>query len=66
MGQPYEEAPKTTAEALLKDSKPGAIPPLGYAYGVQILVDSSLDDLSDIYFEAGDHEHLIHVDRANV
>jgi Ala-tRNA(Pro) deacylase len=65
MGQSYEVAPKTNAEALLKDCKPGAIPPVGHAYGVQTLVDSSLDNLSDIYFEAGDHEHLVHVDRAN-
>jgi Ala-tRNA(Pro) deacylase len=31
----------------------------------QTLVDSSLDNLSDIYFEAGDHEHLVHIDHAN-
>ena len=29
--------------------------------GIQTLVDSLLDNLSDIYFEAGNHEHLFHV-----
>jgi len=39
----------------------GAIPPLGMAYGVQTMVDTRLFDEDDIYFEAGDHEELIHV-----
>jgi prolyl-tRNA editing enzyme YbaK/EbsC (Cys-tRNA(Pro) deacylase) len=33
MVEPYEVTLKTTVEALLKDCKPGAIPPLSHAYG---------------------------------
>lgn len=61
MGTHYELAPTNKAESLLEDCAPGAIPPVGKAYGVETLVDDTLDSLTDVYFEAGDHEHLIHV-----
>lgn len=43
------------------DCKMGAIPPVGNAYGLNVLMDQSLEDNSEIYFEAGDHENLVHV-----
>jgi Ala-tRNA(Pro) deacylase len=43
------------------DCEIGAIPPLGAAYGVDMVVDASLLVQDDIYFEGGDHEHLVHV-----
>jgi Ala-tRNA(Pro) deacylase len=46
---------------LFKDCDPGAVPPLGYAYGIDMILDQSLADTPDAYFEAGDHESLIHV-----
>lgn len=46
---------------LFKDCEPGAIPPLGRAYGIDMVVDQSLADTPDVYFEAGDHLSLIHV-----
>jgi Ala-tRNA(Pro) deacylase len=46
---------------LFPDCEVGAIPPIGEAYGLTTIVDNSLDDCSDIYFEAGDHLQLIHV-----
>lgn len=46
---------------LFKDCDPGAIPPIGSAYGIETLVDDSLLQQDDVYFEAGDHEELIHV-----
>ena len=46
---------------LFKDCEPGAIPPLGRAYGIDMVVDRSLADIPDVYFEAGDHSSLIHV-----
>lgn len=39
----------------------GAIPVLGEAYGVDTVVDADLSHESDIYFDSGDHEHLIHM-----
>ncbi|HYA37391.1 MAG TPA: YbaK/EbsC family protein [Candidatus Methylomirabilis sp.] len=46
---------------LFKDCDVGAIPPIGAAYGIETLVDDSLLEEDDIYFEAGDHEELIHM-----
>lgn len=47
--------------ALFGDCHLGAVPPIGWAYGVQTLLDDTLSEKSDVYFEAGDHEELIHV-----
>ena len=46
---------------LFPDCEEGAIPPLGTAYRLTTLVDSSLLNLPEIFFESGDHEHLIKV-----
>jgi Ala-tRNA(Pro) deacylase len=43
------------------DCEPGAIPALGGAYGIETIWDDSLMNSADLYFEAGDHEHLVHV-----
>lgn len=45
------------------DCEEGAVPPLGPDYLVPTVVDRALMNKDDIYFEAGDHEELIHVDR---
>src|SRR5882724_11566181 len=46
---------------LFRDCEPGAIPPLGRAYGMKTILDVSMMGSHDIYFEAGDHVALIHV-----
>ncbi len=46
---------------LFTDCEPGAIPPVGQAYGMQTIVDNNLDACSDIYFESGNHEQLVHM-----
>jgi Ala-tRNA(Pro) deacylase len=46
---------------IFHDCECGAIPPLGVAYRLITLVDSTLLDQDEIYFESGDHEHLIKV-----
>jgi Ala-tRNA(Pro) deacylase len=46
---------------VFKDCAAGAVPPVGAAYGIKTLVDDSLIEQPDVYFEAGDHEALIHV-----
>lgn len=43
------------------DCQPGAIPPLGMAYGVETVWDDSLAKHADMYLEAGDHETVLHV-----
>lgn len=46
---------------LFADCDPGAVPPLGPAYGIETLLDETLTSLADVYFEAGDHEQLVHL-----
>ena len=48
-------------EPLFVDCDPGAVPPVGSAYGLKTIVDESLDSEPEIYFEGGDHESLVHV-----
>jgi len=47
--------------AVFQDCEPGAVPAMAPAYGLSALVDDQLAEQADIYFEAGDHEHLVHV-----
>lgn len=46
---------------LFSDCDLGAIPPAGPAYRLPMVWDQSLDDEEDIYLEAGDHRHLLHL-----
>ena len=46
---------------LFPDCEPGAVPPLGPAYQIETFLDEALTSLANVYFEAGDHEHLVHI-----
>ena len=46
---------------MFHDCELGAIPPIGTAYGYDSILDECLIDCEDVYFEAGDHEDLIHI-----
>lgn len=50
---------------LFGDCAPGAVPPVGELYGVDVVVDMELFLQPDVYFEAGDHVELIHVSAEN-
>lgn len=60
-GRPLGLATENELENLFGDCEPGAVPPLGAAYGIDSVLDDSLMEESDIYFEAGDHRGLVHV-----
>lgn len=47
---------------IFRDCEPGAIPPLGPAYGMQTIVDDSLVGRKQVFFVAGDHDDLVRVD----
>lgn len=53
--------PESELTWLFDDCEPGAVPPVGPAYGMETLWDDTLTAQSDIYFEAGDHETLVHM-----
>jgi Ala-tRNA(Pro) deacylase len=46
---------------LFDDCDIGAVPPIGSAYDVPVILDQSLGEAGDIYFEGGDHKTLVHV-----
>jgi Ala-tRNA(Pro) deacylase len=46
---------------LFRDCEVGALPPVGY--GITTIIDDSLDQQPDVYFEAGDHKSLVHMNR---
>ena len=39
----------------------GAVPAVGDAYGLDVLVDNALSDAEDVYIEGGDHKSLLHL-----
>jgi len=60
-GRPLGLATEGEVEKLFGDCEPGAVPPLGAAYGIDSILDDSLMAAPDVYFEAGDHRGLVHV-----
>lgn len=48
---------------IFKDCEAGAIPATGEPYGLETFWDDSLSEKKDIYFEAGNHEELVHMTR---
>lgn len=47
--------------ATFSDCEVGAIPAVGEAYGLDMVLDADLSHEADVYFDSGDHEHLIHM-----
>lgn len=48
---------------IFRDCERGALPIVGEAFGVRTAIDDALLASDDVYFEAGDHEHLVHLRR---
>jgi len=48
-------------ETLFLDCEPDSVPALGAAYGLKVVVDDSLAQESEVYFESGDHTSLVHI-----
>lgn len=46
---------------VFQDCVYGAVPPVGACYGLDAIVDDSIEEQPEIYMEAGDHETLVHV-----
>lgn len=62
-GKRLKLASEGTITETFPDCDEGAIPACGTAYGVEVFTDDALMDKEDIFFEAGDHESLVHVTR---
>lgn len=63
MGRQLEMAAEDEFKKLFADCELGAVPAIGDAYGVPVIWDDELAYTADIYIEAGDHEHLIWLER---
>lgn len=46
-------------EQVFDDCDPGAIPPMGNAYALRVMLDRRLANQPEVFFEAGDHEELV-------
>lgn len=54
-------ATEAEVERLFDDCMQGAVPPVGAAYGLESIVDDSIAEQPEVYFEAGDHGTLVHM-----
>lgn len=61
LARSLEMLPEDEIEAAFADCERGAIPAIGEPYGVDVVIDPALVQQADVYFESGDHEHLIHM-----
>ncbi len=61
LGRHLQLAEEWELDDLFSDCEPGAIPPMGPAYGIHTVMDEMLAAERDVYFEAGNHEDLIHM-----
>ena len=62
LGHKVDLASEDEIERLFGDCERGAIPALGECYGLDVIIDNSIDPRRDIYVEAGDHATLIRMD----
>jgi Ala-tRNA(Pro) deacylase len=56
-----ELASESEIDELFADCERGAMPPVGAPYRIPTVYEDSLAGLSDVYFEAGDHEDVVHM-----
>ena len=54
-------ATEAELQSLFGDCAEGAIPPVGPVYGLDVIIDDSLNEQPEIFFEGGDHQELIHM-----
>ena len=64
LGLDVDFAAEYEIEELFDDCTPGAIPPIGECYGLDTVVDDSIDEQPDVYLEGGDHATLVHMSHA--
>jgi Ala-tRNA(Pro) deacylase len=60
-GHGVELASESELGDLFPDCAPGAVPPIGPAWGMETYLDECFLDEDEVYFEAGDHEDLVRV-----
>jgi Ala-tRNA(Pro) deacylase len=61
LGLDVDLAAEYEIEELFEDCAPGAVPPVGECYGLDMVVDDSIEEQREVYLEAGDHATLVHM-----
>ena len=64
LGLDVDLAAEYEIEELFDDCVSGAIPPVGECYGLDTVVDDSIEEQPEVYLEGGDHTTLIHMSHA--
>jgi Ala-tRNA(Pro) deacylase len=64
LGSDVDMADETEIGQLFRDCAHGAVPAVGKCYGLDLIVDDSMNAQPDIYMEAGDHQTLLHLSQA--
>src|SRR5262249_15346315 len=60
-GDDIDIARESEIGRLFVDCAHGAVPAAGICYGLDVIVDDSIQMQPEIYIEAGDHETLLHL-----
>jgi Ala-tRNA(Pro) deacylase len=61
IGADVDLADEGEIERLFPDCAPGAVPPVGECYDLDVIVDDSIQQPPEIYLEGGDHTTLVHL-----
>ncbi len=61
LGGDLELADEQELKRLFPDCVPGAVPPIGQCYDLEVIVDDSIQEPPDVYLEGGDHTTVIHL-----
>ena len=64
IGDDVDLANEDEIKRLFPDCAPGAVPPVGEAYELDVIIDDSIQAQPDVYLEGGDHTTLVHLDQA--
>lgn len=49
---------------LFRDCDPGAVPPIGACYALDVIIDESMTEQPEVYLEGGDHATLVHMEQS--
>jgi Ala-tRNA(Pro) deacylase len=63
-GDDVDLATEREIEDLFQDCVRGAVPAVGECYGLDMVVDDSIEEQPEVYFEGGDHATLVHMSHA--
>jgi Ala-tRNA(Pro) deacylase len=64
LGKDLDLADEGELDTLFRDCAHGAVPPLGECYGLEVIMDDSLQEQPEVYMESGDHETLVHMSQS--